>query len=98
MKHINILGEEMKYMCFECDYVQTETPRCPKCGGSCQILQREKPYTTGQLAKLAGVHYRTVWLHVHTGKLESIQFEERGWHYIDRDVAHAWIESRKKAA
>tara|TARA_R110000824_G_scaffold326781_2_gene513726 strand:+ start:607 stop:873 length:267 start_codon:yes stop_codon:yes gene_type:complete len=88
----------MKYMCFKCNLTQTKSQTCPNCGSKCQIQQRQKPYTTGQLAKLAGVHYRTVWLQVHLGKLESIQFEERGWHYIDRDVAHAWIESRKKAA
>lgn len=86
----------MKYMCFECDYVQTETPKCPKCGGSCQILQRERPYTTGQVAGLAGVVRYTVWYHIKRGNLEAFQFEDRGWHYVDKEVAHAWIERRRK--
>ena len=58
-------------------------------------MKRSDVYTTGQLAEIAGIERRTVWSAIQRNQLESVQFDERGWHYIMKEEADRWLAWRE---
>ena len=63
---------------------------------TCSDLLLPEYITTGRLARLAGYHPGSVWMHIKKGKLDAFNFEERGWHYIHRDEAYRWLKQYGK--
>jgi len=58
------------------------------------VVRLEKEYyTTGEVAKLTGVHPVTVFGWIQAGKIKAIQLTKRGWWRIPREEVERILAS-----
>ncbi|ASJ12399.1 helix-turn-helix domain-containing protein [Thermococcus thioreducens] len=59
------------------------------------IKLEKEYYTTGEVARMLGVHYVTVFGWVQEGKIKAIQPTKRGWWRIPREEVERLLNPEK---